>query len=165
MECFHSSPQPRKRIPWWEGNYLHRRSTSWGADISQDNKWVPRLLWNRNFSIATTTGYCNTFLATLIHSTSEYPVPYQSIVLFFSKLFLRFPDNFLPFRFSDNKIMYTILISHAKTFSLFHHHNNISWRIEIRRSSLWEIPHIPFISSLLGANKLSNTLFAKPSFY
>jgi hypothetical protein len=52
-------------------------------------------------------------------------------------------------------------MSLAKTLSVFHHHENISWRIDIRRSSLRDFPHIPVISSLLVAN----TLIAKPSLH
>jgi len=65
----------------------------------------PAFYKTETFPLPTTTGYCNKFLVSLIHSMSEYPVPCQSIVLSFPKLFLRFPDWFLPFRFSDNKIM------------------------------------------------------------
>jgi hypothetical protein len=66
---------------------------------------LPAFYKIETFPLPTTTVYCNIFLASLIHSTSEYPVPCQSIVLSFSNLFSRFPDCFLPFRFSDNKIL------------------------------------------------------------
>jgi len=80
-------------------------------------------------------------------------------------LLLKFPDQCILYISAFCKVCYMSGPSHPPWFN---HLSNITWRIQLRSSSLWNFLHSPATSSLLGQNiflstSLPNTLSPCPS--
>ena len=157
--------------------YSMEQSPSWKVNKFSASQEIHRILWNRRFITTFTRSFhLSLFWARSIQSMLPHPTSWRSILILPFHLRLGLTSGLFPSDF-PTKTLYTTLLSpiratHPTHLILLHFITRTILGEEYRSlsSSLCSFLHPPVMSSLLGPNRLLNTLLSnthslRSSFY